>query len=98
MPKKYKKNTFIKKEQNRGESLKKVPPKDGKVHLQLVQLPMAWTVYKPLGCKLRKKHKDNKKKSHNKANSVVIPSAATTAINPCYAAPLATFANLDEDE
>jgi hypothetical protein len=43
-------------------------------------------------------HKDNQKKDPNKASSAVVASAATTTISPCYAALLATLANLDEEE
>ncbi len=59
---------------------------------------MAWTVHKPSDCKLGKKHKDDQKKDCNKANSAVVASAATATISPCYAALLATLANLDEEE
>ncbi len=59
---------------------------------------MAWTVHKPSDCKLGMNHKDNQKKDPNKASSAVVASAATTTISPCYAALLATLANLDEEE
>ena len=59
---------------------------------------MACTVHKPVDCELEKKHKDNRKKRHNKANSAIITSTTTTAINPCYAALLAALGNLDEDK
>jgi hypothetical protein len=59
---------------------------------------MAWTVHKPSDCMLGKKHKDNQKKDRNKANSAVVASPATTTISPCYAALLATLANLDKEE
>jgi hypothetical protein len=58
---------------------------------------MAWTVHKPSDCELGKRHKDNQKKDRNKANSAVVPSAATTTISPCYAALLATLANIEEE-
>jgi hypothetical protein len=58
---------------------------------------MAWTVHKPSDCKLGKKHKDNQKKDRNKANSAIVASAAITTISPCYAALLATFANIEEE-
>ncbi len=58
---------------------------------------MAWTVHKPSDCKLGKKHKDNQKKDSNKANPAVIASAVTTTISPCYAALLATLANIEEE-
>jgi hypothetical protein len=55
------------------------------------------TVHKPSYCKLGKKHKDNQKKDRNKANSVVIASAATTTISPHYTALMATLANIEEE-
>jgi hypothetical protein len=58
---------------------------------------MAWTVHRPSDCKLGKKHKDDQKKDHNKANSAIIASAATTTISPCYAALLATLVNIEEE-
>ena len=58
---------------------------------------MAWTVHKPSDCKLGKKHKDNQKKDHNKANSAIVASAATTTISSHYVALLATLANIEEE-
>jgi hypothetical protein len=103
---KDKKNTSNKKDQKRDEMWKRVPPKDnekkgkqvGKYTYNWCKHHMAWTVHKPSDCKLGKKHKDDQKKDCNKANSAVIASAATTTIRPCYAALLATLANLDEEE
>jgi hypothetical protein len=57
---------------------------------------MAWMVHKPSDCKLGKKHKDDQRKDRNKANPAIIASAATT-IHPCYAALLATLANIEEE-
>ncbi len=58
---------------------------------------MVWTVHKPSDCKLGKKHKDDQKKDRNKANPAGVASAATTTISPCYAALLATLANIEEE-
>ncbi len=58
---------------------------------------MAWTVHKLSDCKLGKKHKDNQKKDHNKANPAVVASAATATISPHYTALLATLANIEEE-
>ncbi len=58
---------------------------------------MAWTVHKPSNCKLGKKHKDHQKTDRNKANSAIVASAAATTISPCYAALLATLANIEEE-
>ncbi len=57
---------------------------------------MVWTVHKPSDYELGKKHKDDQRKDRNKANPAVVASAATT-INPCYAALLATLANIKEE-
>ncbi len=83
-----------------------MPPEDnekkekqvGKYTYNWCEHHMAWTVHKLSDCKLGKKHKDNQKKDRNKAKSAVITSAATTTISSCYAALLATLANLDEEE
>ncbi len=102
---KNKKNTSNKKDQKRDETWKQVPPKEnkkkekqvGKYTYNWCKHHMAWTVHRPSDCKLGKKHKDNQKKDHNKANSAVVASAATTTISPCYAALLATLANIEEE-
>jgi hypothetical protein len=103
---KNKKNTSNKKDQKRDEMWKRVPPKDnekkekqvGKYTYNWCKHHMTWTVHKPSDCELGKKHKDDQKKDHNKANSAVIASAATTTISPCYGALLAALTNLDEEE
>ena len=63
---------------------------------------MAWMAHKPQDCTLNPKHKDYKK-NVNKAKSAVIASSATvhsatTTLNNCYAALLATLATMNEDE
>ncbi len=58
---------------------------------------MVWTVHKPADCKLGKKHRDDQRKDCNKANPAIVASAAATTINPCYAARLATLANIEEE-
>jgi hypothetical protein len=101
---KNKKNMSNKKDQKRDETWKRVPPKEhekeekqvGKYTYNWCEHHMAWTVHKHSDCKLGKKHKDNQRKNHNKANPAVVASAATT-INPCYAALLATLANIKEE-
>jgi hypothetical protein len=100
---KNKKNPSNKKDQKRDETWRRVPPKEHKKKEKQVRKytynwckqNMAWTVHKPSDCKLGKKHKDNQRKDRNKANPAIIFSAATT-INPCYAALLATLANIEE--
>jgi hypothetical protein len=103
---KNKKNTSNKKDQKRDETRKRVPPKEnekkkiqvGKYTYNWCKHHMAWTIHKPSNCELGKKHKVKQKKDHNKANSAVIASVATTTISPHYAALLATLANQDEEE
>ncbi len=58
---------------------------------------MAWTVHKPADCCLGKKHKEEQKPAI-RANSVTLAAAATTAVNPHYAALLATLSELKDDE
>ncbi len=102
---KNKKNTSNKKDQKRDETRKQVPPKEnekkekqvGKYTYNWCKHHMLWTVYRPSDCKLGRKHKDNQKKDCNKANSAVVASAAITTISPCYAALLATLANIEEE-
>jgi hypothetical protein len=102
---KNKKNTSNKKDQKRDETWKRVPPmeikkkekKVGKYTYNWCKHHMAWTVHKPSGCELGKKHNDDQKKDCNKANSAISASAATTTISPCYAALLATLANIEEE-
>jgi hypothetical protein len=57
---------------------------------------MAWTVHKPADCLLGQKRKDEQKKT--KANSATVAAAATSAINPQFAALMAAMANLDQNE
>jgi hypothetical protein len=102
---KNKKNTSNMKDQKRGETWKRVPPKEnkkkekqvGKYTYNWCEHHMVWTVHKPSDWELGKKHKDNQKKDRNKANSAVVTSAATTTISPHYAALLATLANMEEE-
>ena len=82
-----------------------MPPKEnkkkekqvGKYSYNCCKHHMAWTVHKPSDCELGKKHKDNQKKDRNKANTAVVALAATATISPCYAALLATLANIEEE-
>jgi hypothetical protein len=57
---------------------------------------MAWTVHKPTDCLLGKQRKDDQKKP--KANSATIAAAATSVVNPQFAALMAAMANLDQNE
>jgi hypothetical protein len=58
---------------------------------------MAWTVHKPADCLLGKQHKEEQKKPY-KANSATVADVATSAVNPHFAALMATMANLDMNE
>jgi hypothetical protein len=59
---------------------------------------MAWTVYKPADCLLGKQHKEDQKKKSQKAvaNSATFAAAAATAVNPQFAALMASITNLDD--
>ena len=103
--KKNKKNTWNKREQKQDEAWKKEPlkagesktgKKKGKYTLNWCEHHMAWTVHKPSDCLLGQKRKDEQKKP--KANSATVAAAATSAINPQFAALMAAMANLDQNE
>ena len=79
----------------------------GRFTFQWCEHHMAWTVHKPQDCTLNPKHKDYKgdkgKKNDNRANSAIVASSATvpsatTTLNNRYAALLATFAAMNEEE
>ena len=59
---------------------------------------MAWTVHKPANCLLGKQHKEDQKKKPQKAvaNSTNFAAAAATAVNPQFAALMASIADLDK--
>ncbi len=57
---------------------------------------MAWTIHKPADCLLGKQHNEEKKKKPQKANSATIAAAATSAVNPHFAALMASVVNLGE--
>ncbi len=100
-----KKDTSNKREQKKDEAWKKIPPKSGdpkeKKHGEYTyhwcEHHMAWTVHKPADCRLGKKHKEEQKPAFP-ANSATVAAAATTAVNPHYAALLATLSKLKDDE
>ena len=58
---------------------------------------MAWTVHKPADCCLGKKHKEEQKLAIH-ANSATVAATAANAVNPHYAALLATLSELKDDE
>jgi len=104
--KKNKKNMENKKEQKKDEAWKKEPPKAGeskegkkvgKFTFNWCEHHMAWTVHKPADCLLGKQHKEEQKKTHM-ANSATVAAAATSAVNPHFAALLVAMANLDQNE
>jgi hypothetical protein len=57
---------------------------------------MVWIVHKPANCLLGKQHKEEQKKKPHKANSGTFAAAAATAVNPQFAALMASIADLDE--
>jgi hypothetical protein len=71
--------------------------KVGKFTFNWCKHHMAWTIHKPVDCLLGKQHKDEQKKPY-KANSATVAAAATSAVNPDFAALMATMANLDMNE
>jgi hypothetical protein len=98
--------TSNKREQKKDEAWKKEPPKAGeskegkkvgKFTFNWCEHHMAWTVHKPADCLLGKQHKDEQKKPY-KANSATVAAAATSAVNPHFAALMAAMANLDMNE
>ncbi len=57
---------------------------------------VVWTVHKPADCLMGKQHKEEQKKKPQKANSAAIAATATSAVNPHFAALMASVANLEE--
>jgi hypothetical protein len=57
---------------------------------------MVWTMHKPANCLLGKQHKEDQKKKPQKAKSATFTAAAETAVNPQFAALMASIADLDE--
>jgi hypothetical protein len=102
--KKNKKNTYNQWEQKKDEAWKKEPPKDGEKHEKEVgkytyhwwEHHMVWTVHKPANCLLGKQHKQDQRKKPQKANSATFAAAAATAVNPQFAALMASIADLDK--
>ncbi len=68
----------------------------GKYTYHWCKYHMAWTVHKPANCLLGKQHKEEQKKKPHKANSGTFAAATATAVNPQFAALMASIANLDE--
>ncbi len=58
---------------------------------------MAWTIHKPADCRLGKKHQEDQQPAFC-ANSATVAAAAATAVNPHYAALLATLGELKDNE
>ncbi len=99
--KKNKESTFNQQEQKKDEAWKKEPPKDsekreeevGKYTYHWCEQHMVWTVHKPADCLLGKGHKEEQKKKPQKANSATFAAAA---VNPQFAALMASISDLDE--
>ncbi len=104
--KKNKKNTYNQQEQKKDEAWKKEPPKDGEKRKKEVakytyhwcKHHMAWTVHNPADYLLSKQHKEDQKKKPQKAvaNSATFAAAAAMAVNPQFAALMASIADLDK--
>jgi hypothetical protein len=102
--KKNKKNMSNQCEKKKDEAWKKEPLKDGEKHKKQVgKYTYHWcehhivqTVHKPAGCLLGKQYKEEQKNKPQKANSATVAAVATTAVNPHFAALIATMANLEE--
>jgi hypothetical protein len=102
--KKNKKNTSYGREQKKDKAWKKELPKDGEKHEKQVgkytyhwyKHHMAWTIHKHPNCLLCEKHKEEQKKKPQKATSATFAAAATTMVNPQFAALIALIANLEE--
>ncbi len=56
---------------------------------------MAWTVHKPANCLLGKQHKEDQRKKPHKANSATFAAATVMAVNPEFAALMASIADLE---
>jgi hypothetical protein len=104
--KKNKKNTYNQWEQKKDETWKKELPKDGEKREKEVgkytyhwcEHHMAWTMHKPTDCLLDKQHKEDQKRKPQKvvANSATFAAAAVMAVNPQFAALVASIADLDK--
>jgi hypothetical protein len=102
--KKNKKNTYNQWEQKKDEAWKKEPSKDsekrkkevGKYTYHWCKYHMALTMHKSTNCLLGKQHKQDQRKKPQKANSATFAAAAATAMNPQFAALMASIADLDE--
>jgi hypothetical protein len=57
---------------------------------------MAWALHKPADCLLGKQHKQDQRKKSQRANSATLAAAAATAVNPQFAALMASIADLDK--
>jgi hypothetical protein len=99
-------NTYNQQEQKKDEAWKKEPPKDsekckkevGKYTYHWCEYHMAWTMHKATNCLLGKQHKEDQEIKPQKAvaNSATFAAAAATAVNPQFAALMASVANLDK--
>jgi hypothetical protein len=104
--KKNKKDIYNQRKQKKDEAWKKEPPKDGEKRKKEVgkymyhwcEHHMAWTVHKPADCHLGKQHKEDQKKKPQKAvaSSATFAAATSTAVNPQFAALMASIAELDK--
>ena len=104
--KRNKKDTSNKRAQKKDEAWKRIPPKDGdpkeKKHgdftFHWCEHHMSWTIHKPADCRLGKQQKDEQKSTFRANSATVAATQAAVAINPHYAALLATLNELEDDE
>jgi hypothetical protein len=106
--KKNKKKTYNQWDQKKDEAWEKEPPKDGenekhekevgKYTYHWCEHHMTWMVHRPADCLLGKQHKEEQKKKIQKAvaNSTTFAAATVKAVNPQFAALMASIANLDK--
>jgi hypothetical protein len=104
--KQNKKDRSNKKAQKKDEAWKRVPPKEGepkeKKHgdytFHWCEHHMAWTIHKPEACLLGKQHREEQKSAYRAHPATVAAATATAAVNPYYAAFLATLGDLIKDK
>ncbi len=102
--KKNKKNTYNGLEQKKDEAWKKESPKDGekwekevgKYTYHWCKHHMAWNMHKPANCLLGKQHKQDRRKTPQKANSITFAAAAAMAVNPQFATLMASIPDPDK--
>jgi hypothetical protein len=101
--KKDRSNKKLKRKMSRGikcRPRKKNPRKrnTGTIPFHWCKHHMAWTIHKPDACLLGKQRKEEQQSTYHVHTATVAAATTTTAINPHYAALLATLGDLIKDE